>query len=273
MTFLPAITGTGYAGWVALKRTQTLQTKAMVNSAEVRRDQDYFRAKIGSIKTAEDLVGDRRLLKVALTAYGLEGDIDAKAFIKKVLADGTLKPEALANRLADKQYLKFSAAFGFGDFTTPRTQISDFADKVLTLYTARSFEAAVGTQSGDFRLALNSERELADLAAKSSGNDTKWFTILGNTALRSVMQTALGLPATVASMDLDRQLSAFKDRAEAMFGSDQVAQFAAPDKMTKLLKTYLLRSEVASYDSQSSSASAVLTMLQQTADLARSWNR
>ena len=93
MTFTPALIGTGYAGWVALKRSQTQQTKAMVNSAEIRRDEDYFRAKIGTVKTADDLMGDRRLLKVALRAYGLEGDIDSKAFIKKVLTDGTLKPE------------------------------------------------------------------------------------------------------------------------------------------------------------------------------------
>ena len=60
MTFTPAIIGTGYAGWVALKRSQTQQTATMVNSAEIRRDEDYFRAKIGSVKTAEDLVNDRR---------------------------------------------------------------------------------------------------------------------------------------------------------------------------------------------------------------------
>ena len=269
MTFSPAIVGTGYAGWVALKRTQTLQTKAMVNSAEIRRDEDYFRAKIGSVKTADDLMNDRRLLKVALIAFGLEGDINSKAFIKKVLTDGTLKAGALANKLTDKQYQKFSAAFGFGDFSTPRTQLSDFADKTLALYRARSFETAVGETNGDYRLALNAERELVTLAGKTSSETTKWYTILGNTPLRTVMQTALGLPSSMGSMDLDRQLTALQDRAEAVFGERSVSQFASGDKMEKLLKTYLLRSEIATYDSQSSSASAVLGMLQQTAALAR----
>ena len=269
MTFTPAIIGTGYAGWVALKRSQTQQAATLANSAEIRRDEDYFRARIGSVKTAEDLVKDRRLLKVALTAYGLEGDINSKAFIKKVLTDGTLKPEALANKLSDKQYLKLSAAFGFGDFTTPRTQLSDFADKTLALYRARTFESAVGATNGDFRLALNAEREIAALAGRTLGEDTKWFTVLGNAPMQTVLQTALGLPSSIASMDLDQQLRVFKERAEAVFGSSSVSQFTNPDKLTKLLKTYLLRSEVASYDAQSSSANAVLAMLQQTADLAR----
>lgn len=269
MTFSPAIVGTGYAGWVALKRSQPLQTKAMINSAEIRRDEDYFRAKIGSVKTADDLMNDRRLLKVALTAYGLEGDLNSKAFIKKVLTDGTLKTDALVNKLSDKQYQKFSAAFGFGDFSTPRTQLSDFADKTLSLYRARTFESAVGETNGDYRLALNAEREMATLAGKSSSETTKWYGILGSTPLRTVMQTALGLPSSISSMDLDRQVAVFKERAEAVFGADTVSQFASGDKMDKLLKSYLLRSEIANYDSQSSGANAVLTMLQQTADLAR----
>jgi Protein of unknown function (DUF1217) len=269
MTFIPALTGTGFAGWAALKRTQALQTKAMVNSAEIRRDEDYFRAKIGSVKTADDLMKDRRLLKVALTAYGLEADINSTAFIKKILSDGTLKTDALANKLSDKQYLKFSAAFGFGDFAKPRTQLSDFADKTLALYRARSFESAVGQSNGDYRLALNAEREIAALADKTMGEDTMWYTVLGNTPMRTVMQTALGLPSSIASMDLDRQLEVFKDRAEAVFGSASVKQFSDPAAMDKLLKTYLLRSEVANYDAQTAGSSAVLTLLQQTESLAR----
>jgi hypothetical protein len=269
MNFSPAVAGSGYSGWMTLKRSLPVQIKAMVNSAEIRRDEDYFRAKIGSVKTADDLVNDRRLLRVALTAYGLEGDLGSKAFIKKVLSDGTMKTDALANRLSDKQYQKFSAAFGFGDLSIPRTQISDFADKTLALYRARSFEAAVGQSNGDYRLALNAERELASIAEKSISEDTKWFTILGNTPLKTVLQTALGLPSSISSQDIDRQLALYKDRAESLFGSDSVSQFSSPEKMDKLIKSYVLRSEVAAYDSQSASANTVLTMLQQTASLAR----
>ena len=44
------------------------------------------------MKSAADLVADRRLLKVALGAFGLEGEIDKKAFIRKVLEEGTDRP-------------------------------------------------------------------------------------------------------------------------------------------------------------------------------------
>ncbi len=261
MTFQPVIPFGGFAGWAFLKRTMATQQAALQASSTNQRDEAYFREKIGNIETADDLVSDRRLLRVALTAYGLEGDINNKAFIRKVLEDGTLKEGALSGRLANKQYEKFSAAFGFGDFSVPRSQLSDFADKTLALYQARQFESAVGEQNNGFRLALNTERELGSLAAKSGSEDTKWFTVMGNAPLRQTFQTALGLPSSFASIDLDQQLSVLKSRAESLFGDDSISQFTDPDKMTKLVRTYLARSEISNIASPTASASVALQLL------------
>ena len=147
------------------------QTAVFNASTDMKRDEDYFRAKIGKITTAEQLVNDRRLLKVALGAFGLDSDIGNKFFIRKVLEDGTLTPGALANRLADKQYQKLSASFGFGDFAVPSTKLSDFPDKILMAYRARQFEAAVGEQNPDLRLAMNVQRELPGIADKSNSSE------------------------------------------------------------------------------------------------------
>ncbi len=265
MSFQPVIPFGGFAGWSFLKRTLPSQQAALQATPANQRDEDYFRANIAKAKTADDLVSDRRLLKVALTAYGLEGDIDNKAFIRKILQDGTLSDKALANRLADKQYQKFSAAFGFGDFSVPRTQLSDFADKTLALYRTRQFEAAVGEQNNGFRLALNAERELGALAARPISEDTKWFTIMGNAPLRQVFQTALGLPSSFASIDLDQQLAVLKSRTEATFGSGGVGQFARPEKLQDLVRTYLARSEIAASTASVGASSVALQLLQSVA--------
>lgn len=262
MSFTPAIPLTGYAGWALLKRTMATQQAAMAASTEVKSDDAYFRANIGKVSTAEELVSDRRLLKVALGAFGLSEDIDNKYFIKKVLQDGTLNTTALANKLADKQYLKMSAAFGFGDFPVPSTKISTFPDTILAAYKAREFEAAVGEQDGDMRLALNLQRELPTLAAKTSTEDTKWLTVMGNTALRTVFETALGLPSSIGTLDIDQQLTAFKTKATAQFGSDSISQFSDATTLEKLTKRYLLRSEIANFTQSSGSNTAVLMMQQ-----------
>lgn len=270
MTYTPAIPLGGYAGWTFLKRTYDTQTRAFQASTELKRDEDYFRAKIGQVKTAEQLVSDRRLLKVALGTYGLDGDINNKYFIRKVLEDGTLKDGALANRLADKQYVALSSGFGFGDFSVPRTQLSDFADKTLAAYKTRRFETAVGTQNNDLRLALNVERELPKLAGKSSSEVVKWFTAMGNAPLRQVLQTALGVPPSVGSLDLDRQLEIFQDKAQAVFGDSGVSQFADPARMDALVRRFLLQSEVAALGAGQSASAGALAMMQQVTDFARS---
>jgi hypothetical protein len=239
MSFSPVVPSGGYAGWTFLKRTQDRQQAAFQADPVFKRDEAYFRAKIGSVTSAEQLVSDRRLLKVALGAFGLDADINNTFFLRKVLEDGTLSTDALSGKLADKRYQEFSAAFGFGDFAVPRTKLSDFADRILARYSQRQFEIAVGTRSDSMRLALNAEREIGALAAKTAGEDAKWFTVMGNAPLRTVIQTAFNLPRSFASVDIDQQLGVLKERARQFFGADSVTQFSDPAKMDALLRRYL----------------------------------
>ncbi len=261
MTFAPALPFSGFGGWTVLKRTAPAQMAAFDAQPQQKRDVDYFRANIGKVKTADDLVADRRLLRVALGAFGLESDLNNKAFIRKVLAEGTLKEGAFANRLADKQYQKLSAAFGFGDFKTPRNVISDFPDKMLAQFRQRGFEAAVGTQNTNFRLAMNIERELPTLAAKTGSDDLLWLTVLGNAPMRSVFQTAFGLPDSFASIDLDKQMETLKDKAASVFGSSSVRQFSDPKKLDGLVRQFLVRADIANGASAVQNSTA-LTLLQ-----------
>lgn len=269
MTFTPVLPSTGYTGWAFLQRTLATQQASFDKSPEIKRDIDYFNAKIGNVKTADQLVGDRRLLKIALGAFGLDNDLDSKAFIKKILSDGTVKTDALANKLADKAYQRFSAAFGFGDLAVPRTQNSTFAAEITSAYEQRQFESAVGEQDNSLRLALNAQREIPGLAAKKSSEDTKWYTILGNTPMRTVVQAALGLPDSTASLDVDQQLVMFKDRANKIFGADSVKQFTDPNQMEKLVRRYLVK--VQADQIKSTSSSFVLDSLMQTNSMMRSW--
>lgn len=261
MSFQPVLPLSGFTGWSFLKRTLARQQVAHQAAPALQRDEAYFREKIGKVKTAEQLVSDKRLLRIALTAFGLEGDLNSTAFIRKVLEGGTLKEGSLANKLADKQYQKFSSAFGFGDYSVPRTKISTFPDEILSAFRARSFETAVGDQNNTYRLALNAEREVAIVATGTSSDNAKWYTILGNQPLREVFQTALGLPKSFASIDIDQQLSVLKARSQAAFGSDTVAQFKDPARMEALVRRYITRAEMQDQGAASSSSAIALQLL------------
>lgn len=261
MSFQPVIPFSGLAGWAYLKRTSAAQMQAFTASGEISRDADYFRQKIGTVKTAEDLVGDRRLLKVALDAFGLSADINNRFFIRKVLEDGTLSTDALANKLSDKRYLKLSQAFGFGDFTTPRTQLSDFADEILRSYRTASFEASVGNQNNSLRLALHADRELPGLAARAASENGKWYAVMSSAPLRQVFQTAFGLPQSFVTLDLDRQMAAFKDSAQRYLGTADPAALADSTTRERLLGLFLARSETSPTAAGTAGQSAALALL------------
>lgn len=258
MSFAPVVPSGGLSGWSFLSRTMVKQRHSFDANPAARREAVYFRDKIGGIDSAGQLVADRRLLTVALTAFGLEGDVNNRAFLQKILEDGTLKPEALGNRLADKRYLEFARAFGFGDFPIPNTKKSDFADKILSAFGQRRFETAIGAQNGDMRLAMNARRELADIAGKRLSVNGKWLTILGSPPLRSLLQTAFGLPQSFAGGDLDRQIAVLKERANPLLGTADPAAFADPEKVEKLIRLFLVRSEAQSSGGATSTALSLL---------------
>lgn len=261
MSYTPVVPFSGYAGWKFLSRTMEKQQATFVASAEIQRNEAYFREKIGSISTAEDLVADRRLLSVALGAFGLDDDINNKYFIRRVLEEGTLDDESFANKLSDKSYLSLSEAFGFGDYKTPRTALKGFADEILAKYETRQFEIAVGNADSSMRLALAVQRELPELAASASSESTKWYKIIGSSALSEAVRTALGLPDSVRSLDVDRQLTAYRQKSEQVFGSSDPSIFKDGDTLDKLVKLYLLRSQLTD-TSSISGGSAALQLLQ-----------
>jgi hypothetical protein len=261
MSFAPILPLSGFTGWGFLKRTMARQQTVQQALPAQQRDEAYFRDKIGKADTAEKLVNDKRLLRIALTAFGLEGDVNSKAFIQKILEGGTLKEGSLANKLADKQYQKFSAAFGYGDYSVPRTKVSTFPDEILEQFRTRSFETAVGQQNNTYRLAMNAEREIPALAGKSLSETAKWYTLLGNAPMREVMQTALGLPKSFSSIDIDQQVGVLRTKTEAAFGSGDIGQFREPAKMEALVRRFLLQSDMQSQASSNSPGAIALALL------------
>lgn len=76
-----------------------------------------------------------------------------------------------------------------------------------------------------------------------------------------MIQTALGLPKSFASIDLDQQVSVLKDRTRQAFGSDKVSQFADPAQMEALVRRFVLRADLAAQGQAASPAAIALQLL------------
>lgn len=258
MGYTPTIPLAGIAGWRFLERTQEKQQTAFEGSAEVKRDIAYFQEKIGKITSAADLVADRRLLNVALTAFGLEADIDKKAFIRQVLDSDLNDPKSLASRLTHKSYREMAEAFGFSR-TTPNTQTAGFAAKIVEAYKDRAFEGAVGDVNNNMRLAMNFKREIATLAAGKGGS---WYSVIGSKPLREVMQKAFGLPAAFSQIDVDKQRDVLMDKMSGMFGTSSLTGFQDPAAVEKVITRFLARAQIEEGVTGYGPATAALTLLQ-----------
>ncbi len=259
--FQPIVPVSGLTGWIFLNSTLDKQTEAFNGSPEIVRDTDYFEAQIGEITTAKQLVSDRRLLRVALGAFGLGDDIDNQYLIRKILEEGVENPTALANKLSDDRYKQFSAAFGFGSLSPPATLAEGFGAGITAKFRSRQFEVAVGDQDQSLRLAMNAERELAAVAGDDATEDARWFRILGTPPLRAVFEKAFGLPTGFGQLDIDRQLEVFKTSASKRLGVSSIDEFSSKSIREKLVETYLLQEQISSFSAQTG-GSIALTLLQ-----------
>lgn len=259
MTFQPILPSSGMVGWRFLERTFDAQNKAFQSSALITRDTEYFAKHVGDVETAADLVADRRLLRVALGAFGLEDDLNNRYFLQKVLEEGTIDPSSLANRMSDNRYTALSDAFGF-DLGVPRTKLSDFADEIISKFKSRQFEVAVGEQNQDMRLALNARRELINVATSNDSERTRWFQIMGNAPLRQVMETALGLPQSFSQIDVDKQAEVFAEKAKRQLGLSSLSELVDETKLNQLIERFVLRAEISTSDSLNP-ASIALSLL------------
>ncbi|KIC10368.1 flagellar protein [Leisingera sp. ANG-M1] len=262
MSFQPLLPSTGIAGWNFLQATYDKQFEVFTQDAVLQRESDYFLENIGNVKSAADLISDPRLLDVALGAFGLEEDSYKKAFLERILQEGTEADDALANRMDDARYVQLSDAFGFGPGQSLKTGDLQAMTELVSANQVQAFETAVGEQDPAMRTAMFAERELAAVAGDDTSVDTQWFNVMAQPALREMFELSLNLPSSIGQIDIDQQLTAFKDRANAVFGSDDLSGFSDPEQMDKLITRYLAMSEISQFDSSISSGSTALLLLQ-----------
>ncbi|WP_204307976.1 hypothetical protein, partial [Klebsiella pneumoniae] len=60
-------------------------------------ESDYYKANIGNVKSIDDLMADKRLLRAAMAAYGLDVDVETPKTIRNMLEGGVTDPNSPAN--------------------------------------------------------------------------------------------------------------------------------------------------------------------------------
>ncbi len=243
MPLLPAIPFGGLLGLRFLDQASERLFETFSQSSDIQREADYFLEVAASVTTVDALVGDRRLLSVVLSAFGLEEDLNKGAFVRKVIEEGSLESSAFANRLVEPAYREMAAFLGFGDFGGTlvfETTRQNIVDRFLE----RQFETSVGEVDFDLRLVMNFRREAAEFVSKSTNDRTVWLQLLGSTPLREVVESTLNLPNQFAALDLDLQLDEVEARSAALFGSSSPSEIFSDGGIDEFIDRFMLNQQV-----------------------------
>lgn len=220
--------GSSLVQWRFLQRTEERQREMLADQPLVKRDVAYFREKIGTVKSADDLVKDDRLLRFTATAFGLEDQAYAKALLRKVLDSNLDDPKSFANRLTDVRFKEFARAFNFQKFGGIKAGQPAAQQIVVDRFLTQRFEEQAGQQNDALRLGLYFRRK--------AGSIENWYNVLGDPAIARVVRTALGFPEAMAKTDVDKQVGAFKDKFD-------IKKFKDPAEVNRLIERFMVMSD------------------------------
>jgi hypothetical protein len=213
-----------------LGRWQSITSK----TPEVSVQTTYFQDKIGSVKSADDLLSNTRLFDFAMTSFGLGDMTYAKGLMKQVLQQGVTSSKALANTLHNPNILAFAKAFDFVDNGASTTSSSALVANVVNRYVENSLEKSQGEQNPGVQLALYFQQHAPAV--------TSIYGILADKNLLTVVQTALGISPNTSAQPIDTQARLLSSRLK-------VSDFQDPAKLQKFIARF-----AAMYDLNNSDA-------------------
>ncbi len=213
------------------------------NAEYVKAETAYYLANVSKLESIDDLMADKRLLDLALSSYGLDPAIEKPERIREMLEGGVSDPNSPANKLTDKRYAGFVSAFNFMEYGETATTFNRAQRPAIDKYLRQTLEQNAGTENEGVRLALYFERKAPDI--------TSFYEILADPALAKVVRTALGLPDSFASADIDRQVKLFEEKLD-------IDDFTDPEKLGKFLTRFTSLWEVSNPTSTQQTSLGVL---------------
>lgn len=221
-----------------------------VQNNQTTDDDAYYGSTIGTIKNVDEFLKDKRLVTIALTAFGLEKKNLSDDTLRKMLTSDPTDPKSFINKPENSAYRAMAVAFNFGtdgnDLTTPLQQAQTRSQLVATtdLYARQTMEENAGNQNEGARLALYFQRMAPTI--------TSAYSILADKALLQVTQTALGLPTSMSNADIDVQANMITKKLK-------ISDLQDPDKLNKFLARFSALYDVNNSDiTQTNPAIAIL---------------
>ncbi|HQT88106.1 MAG TPA: DUF1217 domain-containing protein [Acidiphilium sp.] len=241
----------------ALSIAQHNQTTDITNEAkqpQVLRDITAFTAAVKNAKTPQELLQNPTVLKVLLTASGLGSQVGYPALAQKALLSDPSKSNSLAQQLSgsNAQWLSAAETYNFATKGLSVIQNPKVISTISNGYAEVLWRQSLDAQTPGLSNALDFIQN-----AKTFTSATQ---ILGDSVMRTVVTTALGLPPQIAYQDVNTQASAITNRLD-------ISNFQKPSFVQSFADRYLAIVQSQAQSQPSNSGSSIASLAAQSMGL------
>ncbi len=170
------------------------------SSALIKLQTIGYETSLAKVKSVDNFLADNTLVEYAKIAFDVQPpgtDKNAKAFLRRILISDPTDKTSFAARQTNPAWKALAAAYNFTDEGTVAVQTDKQIDATVNSYLRQTVETQAGEDNEGVRLALYFERKAPTI--------TSAYSILADSALLKVVQTALGLSSQTGTADIDVQ--------------------------------------------------------------------
>ena len=236
----------------ALAIAESTQTAGVANEAKQPQVQTAvagFQKAIASASSVTELLQNPNFMNVLLTANGMADQAQYPALARQVLMSDPSVANSLVNQLKNPSWMNMVTSYQFATQGLAVIQNSSVQATVAHAYAQVQWMNSLNQTTPGLANALS----FKDAASSITSVDQS----LGNATFFTVVTTALGLPETIANLDLSGEEQAVSSRLD-------ISKFQDPAFVQQFTQRYLI---MAASQAQSSSTTNLTSLAAQASGL------
>ncbi|MDT7951482.1 MAG: DUF1217 domain-containing protein [Acetobacteraceae bacterium] len=225
------------------EKNETQEVKRQASDPETSRNVKHFLAVVAKATDLKAIMNDPIARDVLLTANGLGDQSDYTALATKALMSDPSKPGNFASTLSDPRWLATAKTYNFATQGLAQLKAPGILATVTNGYAEVKWRESLDTGTPGLSAALD---------FRSRANTIKTVDqILGDSNLRKVVTTALGIPQQIAFQSLEAQEKAISSKID-------ITKFKDPKFVEQFARRFLLANQPDPSTSGSTSALSLL---------------
>lgn len=197
------------------------------------RDIETYKEEIKNVRSVDDLMKNRTLLSVTLSAFQLESEIDKYAMVEKMMTEDPEDKNSLVNRLVEPRWTKLSTALYGLNLDPDFFQNEANVNAILEGYKTNEFEKFEGESAPGIREAMYFKR--------LAGGVEEMSQILADKSFMHVIRVGLGLPESFQSLEYEQQKARLEKQVD-------IEDFKDPKQIDKMIERFLIFTEINNTD-------------------------